>query len=241
MKKLNIVLDKIEKLCNPISIFLYGSRARIDYLNRSDYEIGVLMKKNKYISRSKIKVGIKEKGFNVYPFKYEDFIKSELDTPFQKTIYLREIVEAGKTLRGEKVIENMKTSEIKVLDIIQDLRFNLGYAFASMHSYRNGDKLTASYEFYKSCMFALRDLEILNLKKFVVSYDDIYKLSKKLKLSKEYKDLIYTAYKARQGKEKFQYKDIFTNMSFLNNFIEPQIVEYFKKNGNKVLIKRINL
>lgn len=235
--KLDIVLDKIEKLCSPISIFLYGSRARKDCLNRSDYEIGVLVKKNKYISRSKIKTVIEEKGFNVYPFKYEDFIKGKLDTPFQKSIYLREIVKAGKTLRGKKIIEGLKAPEIKVLDIIQDLRFNLGYAFASMHSYRNGDKFTASYEFYKSCMFGLRDFEILKLKKFVVSYDDIYKLSKKLKLNKEYSDLIYVAYKSRQGKKKYQYNDIFTNISFINNFIEPRIFDYFKKNGNKILIK----
>lgn len=234
--KLDTVLNKIEKLCNPVSIFLYGSRARSDYLNRSDYEIGVLIKKDKYISRSRIKKEISEKGFNIYSFKYEDFIKGKLDTPFQKSIYLREIVEAGKTLRGERIIENMKAPKIRALDIIQDLRFNLGYAFASMHSYRNGDKFTASYEFYKSCMFGLRDLEILKLKKFAVPYDDIYKLSKKLKLNKEHKDLIYTAYKARQGKKKFQYNDIFTNISFLNNFVEPQIVNYLKKNRNKTLI-----
>jgi len=237
MEKLDIVLDKIEKLCNPISIFLYGSRARTDYLDRSDFEIGVLMNKAKYTNRSKIKAKIKEKGFNVYPFKYEDFINGKLDTPFQKSIYLREIVKAGKTLRGEKVIENIKTPAIKVVDTIQDLRFNLGYAFASMHSYRNGDKFTASYEFYKSCIFGLRDLEILKLKKFVVPYDDIYKLSKKLKLNKEYKDLVHTAYKTRRGEKKFQQKDIFTNISFLNDFIEPQIVSCFKKGGNKVLIR----
>ncbi|MFH1308385.1 MAG: hypothetical protein ABII94_01205 [Patescibacteria group bacterium] len=234
--RLNIVLDKIEKLCNPVSIFLYGSRARTDYLSRSDYEIGVLIKKNKYVNRSKIKKSINEKGFNIYPFKYEDFIKGKLDTPFQKAIYLQEIIKAGKTLKGEKIIESIKVPAIKVLDIIQDLRFNLGRAFDAMHSYRNGDRFTANYTFYKSCMFGLRDLEILKLKKFVVSYDEIYKLSKKLKLDKEYKDLIYTAYRTRQGKKKFQYKDIFTNMSFLNNFIEPQIIDYFDKNGNKTLI-----
>ena len=237
MAKLDIVLNKIEKLCNPVSIFLYGSRARTDFLKRSDFEIGVLMKKNKYVGRSKIKSEIQEKGFNIYPFEYEDFIKGKLDTPFQKSIYLREIVEAGKTLRGKKIIENMKAPEIEVIDIIQDLRFNLGYAFASMHSYRNGDKFTASYEFYKSCMFGLRDLEILKLRKFVAPYDDIYRLSKKLKLTKDYKDLVFTAYKARQILRPFQYKDIFINISFLNEFIESQIIDYFERNGNKVLIK----
>ena len=47
---------------------------------------------------------------------------------------------AGKTLSGEKVIEKMKAPQISIIDLIQDLRFNLGYALASVISYRNGDK-----------------------------------------------------------------------------------------------------
>jgi len=237
MEKLDIVLNKIEKLCEPVSIFLYGSRARNDYLDRSDFEIGIVMLKRKYIRRSKIKKAINPKGFNIYTFKYEDFIRGKIETPFQKSIYLREIVEAGRTLRGRKIIENMKPPAIKVLDVIQDLRFNLGRAFNAMHSSRNHDSLTANYTFYKSCLFGLRDLEILKLRKFPVPYGDIYKLSKRLNLNKEYKDLVGTAYKARLGKKNFKELDIFTNISFLNDFIEPQIVEFFNKNGNKILIK----
>lgn len=100
MKKLDTVVNKLEKLYNPVSIFLYGSRARTDFLKRSDFEIGVLMLKRKYTRRSKIKKIIDEKGLNIYTFKYENFIKGEIETPFQKSIYLRELIEAGKTLRG---------------------------------------------------------------------------------------------------------------------------------------------
>lgn len=236
MNKLNIVLDKLEKFYSPVSIFIYGSRAGKDFLPTSDYEIGVLMRKKSYIRRSEIKKVVNIKGFSVYPFEYERFVKYQIDTPFQKQIYLRDLIAGGKTLRGQKVIENMKLSPIKVIDILQDLRFTLGFAFASMHSYRNGDKFTASYEFYKSCFYGSRCLEILKLKKFAIGYDEIYQLSKRLKLG-EYKDLVSTAYKIRHRKAKLQENDIFQNISFLNKFIEPQIIDYFEKKGNKVLIK----
>lgn len=236
MNKLNIVLDKLEKLYSPVSIFLYGSRARKDFLPTSDYEIGILMRKRNYVRRSEIKKSVNVKGFSIYPFEYERFIKYRVDTPFQKSIYLRDLVIGGKTLRGQKVIENMKLPPIKIINILQDLRFTLGFAYASMHSWRNGDKFTASYEFYKSCFYGLRCLEILKLKKFAIGYDEIYRLSKHLKLG-EYKDLASTAHKIRHHNAKLQENDIFQNISFLNRFIEPQIIEYFKRNGNKVLIK----
>jgi len=75
MDKLNIVLDKLESLYRPVSIFLYGSRARKDFLPNSDYEIGVLMRKKNYIRRNEIKKAINIRGFSVYPFEYERFIK----------------------------------------------------------------------------------------------------------------------------------------------------------------------
>lgn len=236
MNKLNIVLGKLEKYYNPVSIFLYGSRARNDFLPTSDYEIGVLMRKKNYVRRSEIKKAINIKGFSIYPFEYERFVKYQIDTPFQKSIYLRDIAKGGKTLRGQKIIENIKVPSIKVIDIMQDMRFALGVAFSSMHSYRNGDKFTASYEFYKSYFYGLRCLEILKLKRFAIGYEEIYRLSKRLELG-EYEDLVLAAYKIRHHKAKVKENDIFQNISFLNKFIEPQIIDYFEKKGNKILIK----
>ncbi len=236
MDKLDIVLDKLEEICKPTSIFLYGSKARTDFLENSDFEIGVLIPKRRYVGRSEIKKTVNEEGFSIYPFEYENLVKGNIDTPFQKNIYLRELVVGGKTLRGSKIIENMKPPQIRVIDIIQDLRFNLGYAFASMHSYRNGDKYTASYEFYKSCLYGTRNLEILKLKKFPIGFSEIYELTKKLKL-KEYEPLISNAYSVRLEKEKLEDKYLFKNISYLNEFIETKVVDYYKKSGNRILIK----
>lgn len=229
MDKLSDVVEKIQKICKPISIFLYGSRARNDFLENSDFEIGVLMEKEKYIKRSTISKEISEEWFSVYPFKYEDFIKNDIDTPFQKSIYAYELISTGKTLYGEKVIEKMKLPEINIIDIIQDLRFNLGYALASVISQRNKDFKTASMEFYKSCLFWARSLIVLELKKFPLSYDEIYNASKELDLG-EYKELIETAYKVRKENGKYQDRDLFQNISFLNKYIEPKLLEFFKNN-----------
>ena len=232
-------MEEIVKLLNqhfePISIFLYGSRARTDFTKKSDFEIGVLFSKTNYVGRSEIKKVISKKGFNIYPFEYEAFLQGKIDTPFQKNIYLRELILAGKTLSGEKVIEKMKAPQIRVIDLIQDLRFNLGYTLASVISHRNDDNKTASIEFYKSCLFATRDLEILQFRVFPLTYDEILQNSKKLDL-REYRELVEKAYNVRNDKTEYEEKDLFQNISYLNEFIEPLLLEFFEKNGNKVLI-----
>src|SRR3989344_3259123 len=173
MKKIDVVLNKIIKLCNPTSIFLYGSRARTDFLKRSDFEIGVLIPESRYFSRSDIKKNINIPNVSIYPFKLEDFTKSIIDTPFQKSVYLRELISAGKTLYGKKIIEQMKPPAITIVDIMQDLRFNIGYALASIISHRNHDPKTTSLEFYKSCLFGTRSLLLLKKRKFALTYDEI--------------------------------------------------------------------
>ena len=232
-------MEEVVKLLNqhfkPISIFLYGSRARTDFLKRSDFEIGILFSKDNYVGRSEIKKVVSKKGFNIYPFEYEEFLQGKIDTPFQKKIYLRELITAGKTLSGEKVIEKMKAPQIRIIDLIQDLRFNLGYALASIISHRNGDKITASTEFYKSCLFATRTLIILKLRVFPLTYDEILKKSKQIDLG-EYKELVEKAYKVRNGKSEYEDTRLFQNISYLNEFIEPLLLESFEKNSNLTLI-----
>ena len=234
MKNINKLIDDLSKFTNAKSIFLYGSRARTDFYNESDYEIGILMEKNKYISRSEIKNKFNFKNINLFPFHYEEFIKCNPDTPFVKSIYMREIIEAGKTLAGEK-ISKILPPPIKLLDIIQDLRFNLGYSLAATHSYREGDNIIASLHLAKSCLFGTRDYIILKLKKFPITYDEIVKLSKKLDL-KEYNDLPLYAFKLRKREEKIDELNLFKNISFLNKFIEKELLETYNNQGNIILL-----
>ena len=235
MDKVEQIAKELLKFTNAKSVFLYGSRARTDSYIKSDYEIGVLMTKESYVSRTEIKNRFNEGGFNIFPFYYEDFIAGHPDTPFQKSIYMHEIVKAGKTLAGEKVVENLKPPKIRLLDLIQDVRFNLGYALAATHSYRNGDGATASFHFFKSCIFGTRDYIVLKTNNFLISYDDIINASKKLDLQ-EYKDLPEYAFQIRKRDVDIDDAKLFQNISYLNKFIENELVSTFKKEGNKILI-----
>lgn len=229
------ILNDLENSFKPLSIFLYGSRAREDFSKTSDWEIGVLFPQKHYTARTEIKEIINQENVNVYPFVYEDFIKFKADTPFVEPIFFRDIISGGKTLRGKNVIGNMKPPKITVIDVLRDLRFNLGRAFGAMFSWRNQDKETASHSFYKSCLFGTRDLIILELNKFPIGFKNIYQNSKALDLG-QYSQLPSIAYQIRQERKQLAEDNIFQNFSYLNDFIEPKTLGYFKNNGDKILL-----
>ncbi|MBI4120508.1 MAG: hypothetical protein HY454_03510 [Parcubacteria group bacterium] len=232
--KLEETIKAITEKFDPVSIFLYGSRARTDSLSRSDYEIGVLHKRDKKISRTELKEANQHKNIVLYPFEYEDFLAYKIDTPFPENIYFRELVEAGKTLYGEKVIENLKPPKITTLDLLQRIRFDTGFALAAVLSKRNGDEITAATEFPKSCLFGVRCLTILETKSFPLTYDDIYEQSKRLDLG-EYRGVVDHAFAVRKG-EKIDENFLYRNVSLLNKIIKNRILESFRKEGNRELI-----
>jgi predicted nucleotidyltransferase len=238
MKKLEIILDKVEKFYHPKSVFLFGSRARGDYFAKSDYEIGVLFTKKNYINENEINNNIKPpSSIRVYPYEYERFIDGKINIPFQVNIFLREIIMTGITLRGEKIIEKIIPPLITVVDLMEDLKFSEARSSDAIVSYCRGDKKIATLLFWKSCLFGTRDLIIFMLRKFPKSYLEIYKLSKKLNLKKEYKEVINSAYKVRIREENsLNQNTLFKNISYLNKFIEEKIRLYYKKYGDRILI-----
>ena len=233
-KKLEATIKAVTEKFDPISIFLYGSRARTDSLSRSDYEVGVLYKRDKKISRSELKEINPYKDVVLYPFEYEDFLAYKIDTPFPENIYFRELIETGKTLYGEKVIENLEPPKITTLDLLQRIRFDTGFALAAILSKRNGDEITAATEFPKSCLFGVRCLIILDTKSFPLTYDDIYEQSKKLDLG-EYREVVDHAFAVRKG-EKIDENFLYRNVSLLNKVIKNRILESVQKDGDKILI-----
>jgi len=229
------IINKLKKF-NPESVFLYGSRARTDFLKRSDFEIGVIFKEENYVNRKKLKEIVKEKEVNIYPFKLEELKNCSFDTPFSKKIYLRELVEKAKTIEGKDIIGNLKKPNIEIIDLVRDIGFYLGRAFDSVLSSRLDNKINANMFFYKSNLFGTRCLIILELKKFPIEYPDIVKLSKNLEIEEEYKELIERAFKSRNiGTYKEQ--DLFKNITFLNQIVERKIMQRFGEEGNKILIK----
>lgn len=233
--KLSDTIQAITEKFDPISIFLYGSRARTDALSRSDYEVGVLYKRAQKISRLELKEINPHKEVVIYPFEYEDFTAYKIDTPFPEAIYFRELIGAGKTLYGEQVIEHLEPPKITTLDLLQRVRFDTAFALAAILSKRNGDEITASTEFSKSCLFALRCLIILETKRFPFTYDDIYEESKTLNLG-EYRQVVEHSFAVRKGTEPLDENLLYRNVSLLNKIIKNRIVDSMQKEGNKELL-----
>lgn len=232
-KEIETILKNIFEETKPVSIFLYGSRARTDFKIDSDYEVGVIYDKNK-ISRADLAKMHDLKKLVVYPFLLEEIKNYDLDTPFPKAIYLKELIETGKTLFGEKILENMKAPEIKIVDLIERASFDIATAFAAIRSYRNSDLISASINF-KSALFGCRVLEILKLKKFPYTYDKIFQVSKELNLSDEYNQLLEEAIKVRQGGE-IEEKWLFKNITFLNQVVMNEVKKEYLKSGDKIVL-----
>lgn len=229
------VLDNIESVCEPTSIFLYGSRSRTDSTSESDYEIGVLLPEDKYVSRTTLRSVVKDARVSVYPFRLEQFQAGNPDTPFNKKIYMREVVVSGKTLRGEQIIENMQPPNIETIEVLSDAQFNLGYALAATIAHRDGSAPTANLLFYKSCLFGTRALVMEKTGKVPATYDDILTASKELDLG-EYTDVVQAAYDARQSRS-YDPAMLFKNISYLNQLVIPEIRKLLDEYGNKIVVE----
>lgn len=236
MDKIDIqkVAEEIYQEFKPISVFLYGSRARKDFKEDSDYEIGVIQNKKGDISRVELKEFVANKRILIFPFVKNELENYSLNTPFQKEIYMYELIKTAKTLTGEKFIENLKPPNIETVHLIERLGFDLGQALAAIFASRQNDNVNSSMEFMKSCLFGTRVLEIFESKKIAFSFDDIYELSKSLDLA-EYRELVDYAYQVRFKKEIPHEEFLYKNIEYLNKFIKDRIIEDYKIHGNRTL------
>jgi hypothetical protein len=233
-------LDKVFELTKPVSIFVYGSRARTDFKPTSDYEIGALYLRDKKPRRSELAKMHNVEGLNIYPFVYEEIVGYNLDTPFPKAIYMKELIGAAKTVFGEEVLEQMDHPEIKLSDLMERIAFDVATGFAAYRSYGTKDLVNVSINF-KSVLFGARVLEIFELNEFPYTYDEIVKLSEKLDLTEEYRNLIKHAAEVRRGGQIIE-QYLFTNISFLNQRIANVLRRDFAKNGDRTILagKKIN-
>lgn len=232
-KTIELVVDRLTPF-KPKSVFLYGSRARGDFTENSDYEIGVLLPEESIVSRTEIGLAVEIEKVSVYPFVYEDFVAGQIDTPFQKSLYARELALSAKTITGEEVVEQLKPPPITTLDLLQEISFDKGVAIAAVRTLQSGDRAAASTGFFKSCFFAVRALEILESKKFPIKYDDILAFSKKV-LPAEYRDVMGAAWNTRQSGE-FSDDMIFQNIALINQHIEPKAIEKHREQGGSVVL-----
>ena len=229
------LIDKVFIETEPESIFLYGSRTWTDYLKTSDYEIGLLYKRKNKVSRTQLAEMVKMKKVNLFPFIYEDFIKYNPDTPFQKALYMRDLICKAKTLKGREVVEDMKLPAITLLDLLEESSFQVASALSAVFSSRQLDWVTTTRQFTKSVFYGLRVLEILKLKKYPVSYKEIMDQAKNIVLDKDFRDLIKKVIQVRQGK-KPDIQSLYRNITFQNKIV-LSCVRSKLNNGNKVIIK----
>lgn len=234
-KDVSLVLDHIESEAKPVSIFVYGSRARTDYKEESDYEIGILFKRDNKWGRAQLAKLRQRSGLNLYPFVVEDFLDYKLDTPFPKAIYIRELISSARTVKGEVIVEHMENPEIKLSDVMEEVMFALARSIGAVLSSRQGDLITTSIQFVKSNLFGTRALLIAEQGVFPISYDGIYKAAQRLDLNDESKVVIKHAMDVRKGQQlnpEFMYK----NISYLNQIVYPKIKSRFV-NGDGVLLQ----
>jgi predicted nucleotidyltransferase len=234
MKDDPVIAEALQALSkfNPKSVFLCGSRGRNDFMPDSDYEMGVIFEDDKYVQRSDIHAAITNPNVKAYPFKWTELLNGTFAHVFQKSLYLREIIKGGRTIAGEPLIEQIPPLPITTLDLIQRTRFDIGMALAALLSFRAGDMQTSMEEFSKSCFFGMRSLEILELKKFPIGYDEIYELSAAVVVEPEYRTVIEAAHAIRKGEQSPGIDIIFENISLLDSFVEPKILAAFKTYGN---------
>lgn len=221
---------------NPKSVFLYGSRGRGDNTPDSDYEIGVIFDDDKYVHRADVHTVITSPNVKAYPFKWGELSTGKLDFLFQKSIYLREIIQGGKTIAGEDLIVQIPPVPITTLDLMQRVRFDIGMALAALLSFRTGDMQTSMEEFSKSCLFGLRCLEILELKTFPLGYGQIYELSAKVVTDHEHQAVIEAAHTVRKTGSAPKIDMLYNNISLLDTLIEPKLIAAFQAHGNDNLI-----
>lgn len=225
------IVDMIMGTHKPVSVFLYGSRARMDFRPDSDHEVGVLHRADSKIGRAALKEINPHKDIVVYPFEYESLLQGEIDTPFPERIYLRSLVTGARTLAGERIVESLIPPPIRCVDVLQTLVFETGIALAAVLADRSGDTKNAQEEFSKSCLFAARCLAIVEMGAFPASYDDIVAAVSRIDLG-EYSEVVQHAVEVRSGRE-LNPAMLYKNLSFHNQFVKPKVMAVLEERGTE--------
>lgn len=222
---LNQLLKKIWDESKPVTIFLYGSMARDDFENDSDYEIGIIYEKDKRWPRQKLKDLHNYDNVKIYPFIKEELEQSEIDTPFPQTIYLQELLHDSLVLYGKKLEEIIKVSEITKDDLLEAVGFCLGRAYSAVVSSRQNDWVAVRDDFTKSALYSLQILIFLKTGKLIFSYKEIKDKSTNL-IEVEYLDLINHVMEVRKNNIAIEPSFLYKNISFINKSILQAIKKF---------------
>lgn len=219
---LDDLLRQIWEESEPISIFIYGSMAREDFEQDSDYEVGVVYKNEKKWSRQKLSSLHNYENVKIYPFVDEELKSGEIDTPFPKAIYLKTLLHSGLVVYGKKLDEMIEDFKINKEDLMEAIGFCLGRAYAAVVSSRQNDWIAVRDGFTKSAFYGLQILIFIKTGKLVFSYKEIQKKSADL-IEEEYMDLINHVLDVRKGNEVINTALLYKNISFLNKVVLKEV------------------
>lgn len=235
MQHVIAVLQAVTQKTRAQSVFLYGSRARGEEREESDWELGVLFERDHFVEEGELRqLTSAPDEVRLYPYEQELFLRSEIVVPFQRSLYLREIRTTGRTLVGEKVAETFSPPPITLVDLLCDLKFCLGRASDALVSYRRKDTVTAASLLFKSCIFATRDWMIFSEKRFPATYKETREAATAL-ATHDYKTLVGQAYATRTGAVPDE-NLLLANVGYINKFVERQIEAEYLRRGNLVML-----
>ena len=234
----NQAIYKIEEAFSPLCIFLYGSQARGDATQKSDYELGVVENENYPISRESLHLLIKNYTMvHAYPFRLLELQSGKPNIPFQKSLWINEILKVAKTVYGENIFKKIPPPPIKVSDLLESASFNTGVAFMSALIHRTGEIDLATDYFAKSCLFSAQLLIILKKREFILDFESIFREAIKFEMEEKYKDVLQHAIRTRRTEEALREGVLYTNMSFISEVVKKNILEYLERSGDKILLQ----
>lgn len=218
------VLDKIFNDTKPISIFLYGSQSQDNDIQDSDFDIGIIYNSNNKISRQELAKYHNIKKLKIYPFTLEEIQNKNIDTPFPKNIYLKNIIKNSVLIKGNDILKTIKDPVITKIDLLEQINFCLGRAFSAILSCRNNDLISSTDNFTKSIYYGFMVLIFLKKNIFITSYKQILKELKGLKISDEHLDILDHANQVRNNNIVPDSGKLYKNISFLN-FVRSEILK----------------
>ncbi len=235
------VLSNVYESTKPVSIFVYGSQAKGDNVENSDFEVGVLYYKDSKVGRSELSEMHAIENLRMYPFIHEDFIKYNLDTPFPLATYMRSLLDGGsKTVYGDKTVESMTVPQILVSDLLEEISFQIARAVGSLLSFRQKDMVTATDQFVKSVLYGSQVYIVDQKGKYILRYDEIVEQVIGSELDEEYKKLVTSAMKIRKSEEALSMQMIFTAISYLNQIVRRSVKQQMRQ-GNKVMLEGVEI
>lgn len=216
------LVSRILTICRPESIFLYGSRARDDARQGGDTEIGVVLPRERYVTRSRFLDVAEDQSTQIYPFVEEELTAGVIRTPFEPHFFARDLLLSAKTLYGRPLDTVLRMPAIGTLDALLEVRFSTGRALSAVLEHRSESRGLALDSFFKSFIYAARVLVLESTGRYLIRYPDILAAASDLVDDDNLTALPSAAAGAREGVAPDP-EAFYRNLDFCTRLVEPAV------------------